>query len=73
MRAKSIYTFIILGMLVMLLIAGCSGSKGTTVVHQVVQGSSPVIQSLSVQGLPSARGGTISQRPWLRAVNRDLG
>ncbi len=44
----------------MLLIAGCSGSKSTTVVQQVVQGSSPVIQSLSVQGLPSARGGTIT-------------
>ncbi len=38
-----------------LFIAGCSGSKST-----VVQGSSPVIKSLSVQGLPSAPGGKIT-------------
>ncbi len=39
-----------------LVIAGCSGNNSTT----VVQGVSPVIQSLSIQGIPSAPGGTIT-------------
>ncbi len=60
MRAKTIFTFITIGMLAMVVMTGCSGSKTTTVVQQVVQGSSPVIQSLSVQGLPSSAGGTIT-------------
>ncbi len=51
--------FLILSSTVILFLAGCSGSKSNTVV-QVVQGSSPVIQSLSVVGLPTAMGGTIT-------------
>ncbi len=56
----TIKTFFIFSLFVMLLIAGCSGSKSTTVVQQIVQGSSPVIQSLSVQGQPSVQGGKIT-------------
>jgi outer membrane protein assembly factor BamB len=59
----SIKTFFIFSSILtigaMLFLAGCSGSKNTTVV-QVVQGASPVIQSLSIQGLPLAPGGTIT-------------
>ncbi len=58
MRAKSIYTFISLGMLAMLVMAGCSGSKSTTTT--VVQGTSPVIRSLSVQGLPATPGSLVT-------------
>ena len=56
MHTKTIFTFITLGMLSMMIMAGCSGSSSTT----IIQGSSPVIQSLSVQGLPSAPGGAIT-------------
>ncbi|MCL4557383.1 MAG: PQQ-binding-like beta-propeller repeat protein [Deltaproteobacteria bacterium] len=53
----SIKTFFIFTLFVMLLLAGCSGSSTTTT---VVQGSSPVIRSLSVQGLPAAPGSLIT-------------
>ncbi len=57
MHIKPTYTFIALGVLAMTVMAGCSGSTTSTT---VVQGASPVIQSLSVQGLPSAPGGAIT-------------
>ena len=44
--------------LITFLIAGCSGGGSSTTT--VVQGSSPVIQSLSVQGLPAAPGSLIT-------------
>ncbi len=56
MHTKTIYTFITLGMLAMVVMAGCSGSSSTT----VIQGVSPVIQNLSVQGLPSPAGGSVT-------------
>lgn len=57
MSAKaSIKTLLIFSSMVILFLAGYSGSKSTT----VIQGSSPVIQSLSVQGLPAVKGGTIT-------------
>ncbi len=53
----SIKTLLIFSSMVILFLAGCSsGSKSTT----VVQGVSPVIQSLSVVGLPAATGGAIT-------------
>ncbi len=56
----SIKTFLVFSSILtigaMLFLAGCSGSKSTT----VVQGASPVIQSLSVQGLPAVQSGTIT-------------
>ncbi len=54
----SIKTFLIFTVFVMLFLAGCSGSSSTTTT--VVQGSSPVIRSLSVQGLPATPGSPVT-------------
>ena len=54
---KKYFNVLTVLLFVTLLISGCSGGSSSTT---VVQGSSPVIQGLSVQGLPSAPGGSIT-------------
>ena len=54
---KKYFNLLAVFFLITFLIAGCSGSSTTTT---VVQGSSPVIQSLSVQGLPATPGSPVT-------------
>ena len=55
---KKYFNLLAVFFLITFLIAGCSGSGSSTTT--VVQGSSPVIRSLSVQGLPAAPGSLIT-------------
>ena len=55
---KKYFNLLAVFFLITFLIAGCSGSGSSTTT--VVQGSSPVIQSLSIQGLPAAPGSLIT-------------
>ena len=55
---KKYFNLLAVFSLITFLIAGCSGGGSTTTT--VVQGSSPVIRSLSVQGLPAAPGSLIT-------------
>ena len=56
---KKYFNLLAVFFLITFLIAGCSGS-GSSTTTTVVQGSSPVIRSLSVQGLPAAPGSLIT-------------